>query len=163
MNILRILKKVNNTTNNNCKIIPESHINNYSNININKTETQTTSVESVIESNEKIVMDDYTFTPEQNDFILSLFPTIKHFQDFNYECKQIYDLQYIHSSGFDMFDYFSEHGMEYTLSSNGMTSRTALVIDILNDYSPKLRNLAEQNRFREFKNTWCYLKHYMQR
>lgn len=163
MNILQIFKKINNTTNNNCKIIPESHISNDSNININKTETQTTPIERVIESNEKIVMDNYTFTPGQADFILSLFPTIKHFQDFNYECKQVYDLQYIQCSGFDMLDYFSEYGVEYTLSSNGMTSRTALVIDILNDYSPKLRDLAGQNRFREFKITWRYLKHYMQR
>lgn len=162
MNILRIFKKVNNT-NNNCKIIPESHISNDSNTNINKTDTQTEAVESVVKRNEKIVMDNYNFTPEQTDFILSLFPTIKHFQGFNYECKQVYDLQYIHSTGFDMFDYFSEHGMEYTLSSNGMTSRTALVIDILNDYSPKLRDLAGQNRYREFKITWRYLKHYMQR
>lgn len=114
-----------------------------------------------------INMNDYeekkssAFIPVERHFIISLFGSEEMFDKFKQECSTVYNLGYRDSSVYEMFEHFSQNGLEYTLSSNGMTMRSLLVIDISQECSSKLCDLIRTNRFREFKTTWNYLKYYL--
>lgn len=102
-----------------------------------------------------------TFIHVERHFIISLFGSEEMFDKFKQECSTIYNLGYRESSVYEMFEHFSHNGLEYTLSSNGMTTRSLLVIDVSKECSTKLFDLIRSNRFREFKITWNYLKYYL--
>jgi len=97
----------------------------------------------------------------QKTIIESVLNDISLFSQFKTDMNTIFDLQYCEQPMWKMFDYFSKYGVEYILSSGGMSTRTYLIKDVCYKYSNKLLDCFNTNDYKAFKIHWNKIKKFV--
>lgn len=80
------------------------------------------------------------------------------FTEFKKILTQNISLNYKICKIYECLDYFSEHGIEYVMSENGMSERTILIKELSYQFSRKLTECFNTNNYKLFSNYWYQIR-----